>query len=229
MSIRPIQFTTGEYYHVFTRGIDKRSIILDQEDSDRFLLSIQEFNTIDPIGSIYENSFRKISSNSLGGNASKSSWLTQSRSKGKKLVDFVCYCLNPNHYHFILKQSTSDGIKKFMHRLGTGYALYFNNKYKRTGSLFQRPFKAVHIDSNEYLLHVSAYVNLNGRAHQLGGNASKLVRSSWGEYINVNTPGLCVKDMILGQFENVKEYKNFSENSLEWIKENKEANRYFLE
>jgi len=48
-----------------------------------------------------------------------------------------------------------------MQRLGMGYAKYFNNRRKRSGTLFQGKFKARHIDSNEYLLHVSSYVNLN--------------------------------------------------------------------
>jgi len=79
--------------------------------------------------------------------------------KVDKLVDVVCYCLNSNHYHMILKQKSNDGIKKFMHKLGTSYTMYFNKKLKRSGSLFQGKFKSIHIDSNEYLLYLSAYVN----------------------------------------------------------------------
>lgn len=67
-----------------------------------------------------------------------------------------------------------------MHRLCTGFSKYFNGKHQRSGALFQGPFKAVHVDINEYLLHVSAYVNLNNRVHRLGRSASK---SSWEEYL----------------------------------------------
>ena len=105
----------GEFYHVYNRGVDKRTIFLDGNDFDRFLQSMKEFNSDDPIGSIYENSFRG-----------------SIRKKQKKLVDFIAYCLNPNHYHFILKQSSEKGIERFMHRLGMGYAKFFNNKYKRS-------------------------------------------------------------------------------------------------
>lgn len=77
------------------------------------------------------------------------------------MVKFIAYCINPNHYHFILQQVSEKGIEKFMQRLGMGYAKYFNNRRKRSGTLFQGKFKARHIDSNEYLLHVSSYVNLN--------------------------------------------------------------------
>ncbi len=51
---------------------------------------------------------------------------------------------------------------KGKHGLST---MFFNNKYERSGSLFQGVFKAIHIDSNEYLLYLSAYVNGNNFIH----------------------------------------------------------------
>jgi len=77
------------------------------------------------------------------------------------LVEIIVYCLNPNHYHIILRQVSEGGVSKFMLKLSSGYSSYFNKKNKRSGSLFQGRFKAVHIDSNEYLLYLSAYVNKN--------------------------------------------------------------------
>lgn len=81
-----------------------------------------------------------------------------------------------NHlsFHFILEQISEKGIEKLMQRVGMGYAKYFNNKYKRSDSLFQGTFKAIHIDTNEYLLHLSAYINLNHKVHELGHLVSKL-------------------------------------------------------
>ena len=207
--MRKVNFINGEYYHIFNRGVDKRDIFKDKEDIERFFQSMREFNSINPIGSIYENSFR----NPLGGSTAKTD----------KLVDFICYCLNPNHYHFILEQVSDNGIEKFMHRLG-GYTWFFNKKYDRSGSLFQGRYKAIHIDSNEYLLYLSAYTNLNDKVHQLGGGAAKLVKSSWSEYVDdiLSNNGFCEKDIILGQFKNIDEYKSFAKEALEIIKENKE-------
>ena len=65
----------------------------------------------------------------------------------ERLVDIICYCLNENHYHKILKQLKDKGIETFMQKLGTSYAMYFNKKYNRVGALFQGPFKSVFIDS----------------------------------------------------------------------------------
>ncbi len=210
MSTRKIQFAEGEYYHIYNRGVDKRSIFDDREDVERFLQCMQEFNVMEPIGSLYENSFRR---DQLGGKASK---LTITE-EDVPLVEFIAYCLNPNHFHFILKQLVDKGIEKIMQKIGTSHTMFFNNKYERSGSLFQGKFKAVHIDSNEYLLHVSSYVNLNDQVHQLGGKASKLVRTSWGEYTDKGVKGICEKEIILGQFRNIAEYKDFALSSLESI------------
>jgi len=133
----------GEYYHVFNRGVDKRIIFPKEEDFQRFLISMKEFNDIKPIGSIYENSFRK-----------------KKNRKSKPLIEFIAYCLNPNHYHFLLKQ--------------------VNEKYKRSGVLFQSKFKSVHVKSNEQLFYLSAYVNFNYLVHGLGHRMSK---SSLWEYM----------------------------------------------
>ena len=198
--MRKVPFVVGEHFHIFNRGVDKRLIVQDIEDAGRFMQSLLEFNTTEPIGSIYESS------------------LSKERTLKKPLVSFIAYCLNPNHYHFILTPKVENGIQQFMQRFGTGYSLYFNNKYKRSGSLFQGRFKASHINSNEYLLHVSAYVNLNSRVHQLGGSTSKLVRSSFDEYLSASPSKgegiFCDKEIILDQFSSSKEYAEFATSSL---------------
>lgn len=200
--MRKITFAEGEYYHIYNRGTDKRDIFMDPEDYTRFFESIIEFNCLEPIGSIFENSFRKKEGKQLGSLASKSD---------EKLVKLIAYCLNPNHYHFLLQQVCKRGVERFMQRLGTGYTKYVNHKYHRMGGLFQGTFKAVHVESNAYLLHLSAYVNLNHQVHQLGSLASK---SSWGEYVGKSSLKICDSADILGQFRNPKEYREFSENSL---------------
>ncbi len=214
--MRSISFVENEFYHVYNRGVEKRDIVVDEYDSLRFLQSLKDFNTINPIGSIYENSFSK--SKKLGNLVSKSS----KKGNGNNLVNIICYCLNPNHFHLVLEQVAEKGIEKFMHRLGLGYAKYFNNKYKRSGSLFQGTFKAVHVDSNDYLLHLSAYVSLNNKVHKLGNLVSKLIKSSWGEYIYGNNL-VCNKDIILSQFKNIDDYKVYCEETLLIMLKNKEV------
>lgn len=188
-------FANGEYYHIYNRGVDHRNIVEDSKDADRFVKCIDVFNSVEPIGSLYALSFAPL------------------KLKSKKLVDVVVYCLNPNHFHFILKQKVSGGISEFMHRLSGGHSWYFNKKYKRGGSLYQGKFKAKHIKDNSYLLHLSTYINLNNNVHQLSGRAAKLVRSSWNEYTTGNK-GLCSRGVVLDQFKSCSEYAQFTINNL---------------
>ena len=205
--MRKIKLAKGEIYHVFNRGVDKRNIFMDKEDVERFFHCMLVFNSIELTGSLYEQSFLK------------------KKTKSKPLVRFIAYNLLPNHFHFVLEQTTEEGISKFMKRLQGGYSWYFNNKYKRSGSLVQGPFKSKYIDSNEYLLHVSVYVNLNHQIKPLGDQVAKWGKSSWDEYVNFEKLSLnfCAKkDIVLEQFKSKEEYKKFALSSLEDIRFNKE-------
>jgi REP element-mobilizing transposase RayT len=209
-----IQFAPGEFYHIYNRGVDKRDIFSDEYDIQRFLESMVVFNSVEPIGSIYERSFDDI--HLLGGATPK-----------LKLVSIIAYCLEPNHFHLILEQIYEGGISEFMKRLAGGYTTYFNLREKRNGYLFQGVFKARHVNTNEYLLHLSAYVNLNDQVHQisLGGATHKLIRSSWEEYIGLVKEPMCKKDIILGQFKNKKEYQEYAEDALPIMLERKKTER----
>lgn len=221
MANRKVSLATGEHYHIYNRGVDKRIIFVDKYDIQRFLKSMVEFNAVDPIGSLYLSSLSQLRG--------------ETPQFSKKLVNVIAYCLNPNHFHLILEQLVDGGISEYMKRLAGGYTGFFNQKYERSGSLFQGVFKDAHIDSDEYLLHASAYVNLNDRVHQLIGKHTKLTESlsSWEEYSDGNVKGICEKKIILGQFRNVNEYKEFATSSIESIinrkNELKDFNKLLLE
>ena len=190
-------FGNGEYYHIYNRGTDKREIFNTDYDVGRFLKSMELFNSVEPTGSLWL--MTKLEK--------------EIEKKPKKLVDIVAFCLNPNHYHLILKQRVSKGIPEFMRRVNGGYTLYFNLQTKRSGYLFQGTFKSKWIGDNDYLLHLSAYVNLNDKVHQLRSGTAQLVRSSWEEYTN-GIRNICNTDIILKQFHNLKEYKSFALDAL---------------
>lgn len=208
--MRKITFENEGVYHVYNHAVEQRNLFLEDYDFTRFLESMEEFNAVNPIGSLYENSY--------GDQVAKS--------ETEKLVDIIAYCLNPNHFHLILQQVCDDGISKFMKRLGGGYSWHYNAKYQRKGTLFQGPFKAVNVDSNEYLLHLSAYVNLNNRVHRLGKSVN--YRSSWDEYIdNTANKRFCSKQIILDQFRDSQEYRAFTEESLKISLDRKDQQEEF--
>ena len=102
--------------------------------------------------------------------------------KGKFGVAIMCYCLMPNHFHFLLKQNTDIPITSFMLRLGTSYAKYFNIKYEQVGSLFQSRFRAKWIETDEYLLHLSRYIHRNPKEILLSTPGVELADYKWSSY-----------------------------------------------
>jgi putative transposase len=159
---------------------------------------------------------------------------SKNETPSEPLVEIICFCLNPNHYHLLVKQISDGGVSKFMHRLGTGYTMHFNDKNKRSGSLFQGRFKAVHIETNEYLLHLSVYINLNFEVHsKWRGEESPLTYSSWNEYLNKENKNICHKNIILDQFSSPLEYQSFAKGSLKDIQnrrvQDKVLDDYLLE
>ncbi len=214
--MRNLKFANKEYYHIYNRGTDKRDIFMDKEDIWRFLEYLEVLNSVNIIGSIYALSFKKSKNIKL-------------RSSAPKLVNIVAYCLNQNHFHFILEQVEENGISKFMHRLSTGYTNYFNEKNERSGSLFQGTYKAKHIFSNEYLLHLGVYINLNNKVHE-GMNKDwmkDLPFSSFSEYINIRTKGVCKKDIIIKQFKNSNDFSRYCFEILPIIQKRKEDLKEF--
>ena len=142
---------TGDIYHIYNRGVDKRDIFQEKKDTLRFYNCLHLFNT-----EMATKNYRLAS-----GPASTED----------KLVSVVAYSLLPNHYHLILRQEKDKGIEEFMRRVATGYTSFFNQKYDRSGSLFQGRYKRKRIDSDEYYNYLFAYVNENFTVHGIASPA----------------------------------------------------------
>jgi putative transposase len=170
--MRKDPWVTGEYYHVYNRGVDKRDIFMSQKDIARFVLSIKMFNDIKPSRSIKDKLLENKEDSDVG--------------RPNRLVSVVCYCFNPNHFHFILKQEVEGGISEFFKRLSGGYTKYFNLVHGRSGALFQGRFKSKLIDNDAYLLRIRPYTHLNYMLHDIPEDKKDLVRSSGEEYDNEN-------------------------------------------
>ena len=159
---------TGLYYHLYNRGVDKRDIFMNIGDLNRFILSVKEFNKVEPIGSIKDEIMRRKEDSDVG--------------RPNPLVSIVCYCFNPNHFHIILKQEVDNGISEFFKRLLGGYTKYFNLIHHRNGALFQGRFKSNLINDDAYFLKIRPYTHLNYLIHDIPKNKLHLVSSSEKEY-----------------------------------------------
>lgn len=169
MSIRKIPLVDGEYYHIYNRGNSKQKIFLDKEDYLHFtkLLyicnSIKKFKFRDNIVDIKIDAF--------------------DFERKESLVSIGAWVLMPNHFHIYITTShqsdwweslklNKNRISEFMRKLLTAYTLYFNSKYKRTGSLFEGKFKSVHIENDNQAKYLFSYIHLN---------PVKLIQKDWKE------------------------------------------------
>lgn len=189
---------TDQYYHIYNRGVDKRDIFMNKNDLDRFVLSVKEFNTQKPIGSIRENEKNKSDIDRL-------------RNKDhESLVFIMCYCFNPNHFHFIIKQKVDGGISEFFKRLLGGYTKYFNETHNRNGALFQGRFKSKLIQDDQYFLKIRPYVNINYLVHDIPEEKSHLILSSCQEYDELDFDLVSTEEAInlLEFYSSNKNFKN---------------------
>lgn len=221
--MRKTIFANGEHYHIFNRGVDKREIFSDSKDYERFLTSMNLLNDSREGLMIEWRDFKKCNTK-----ASLDDFLKPSFRKRTELIEIVAYCLNPNHYHFILKQVSDKGIERFMHKIGISHTKHYNDKYERNGSLFQGPYKAIMIDSNEYLLHLSAYVNTNNLIHGYS-NCNDWEYSSLPDYLGKRDSGLVSKNIILDQFTNIEDYSSYLKDATKYFKDRKEMQKYIIE
>ena len=148
--MRDIDFVEGEIYHIFTRGVEKRTIFEDDFEKDRFTALLFYLNDISGRPARVD---RKVGKNSVINNLDND--------PDDPVVGVLAWCLMPNHFHLLVKEITDGGISTFMHRLQVSHALYFNTKHKRSGPLFSGKFKAVHMSRDEQFTHVSRYIHLN--------------------------------------------------------------------
>lgn len=203
---------TDEYYHIYNRGVDKRDIFSEKEDVRRFIESILSFNQIDGVGSIRDLRKSQSEPKALSLSVSK---------KSEPLVAIVAYCLNPNHFHFILKQLIEGGIAKFMQKLQGGYTYYFNAKNFRSGSLLQGTFKSHLINDENYFNKTLGYVNKNYAIHTIPKNKQYLVFASDYEYENNNFKIVSKEEgaRILEIFGDIKNFKKHCDEIVEIIRE----------
>lgn len=148
MTYRRIPLAPNEWFHCYSRGVEKRKVFETTSDYLRFTQMLYLANNVAPVE---RSSFdRDITHEEI-----------LSLPRKELIVAIGAYCLMPSHFHLILKALTEGGITKFMRKLSTGYTMYFNVKRARVGNLFVKPFRSKHISDNIYFKQVVPYVLFN--------------------------------------------------------------------
>lgn len=145
---RRTPIVSGEYYHLYNRGVDKRGIFLSAADYERFVTLLYACNGV-----------RHVDLDEQG--KSISALLERNVDRGEPVVDICAYVLMPNHFHILAREIKEGGMAKFMQKLSIAYTSYFNKKNGRSGSLFQGTYQAKHASKDPYCSYIVSYIHLN--------------------------------------------------------------------
>lgn len=209
---------TGEIYHIFNRGVEKRSVFSNDSDRKRFIQNLYIFNDAIPIINNNRQNLREVRLLS---------------DKQNQFVDILAFVLMPNHYHLMLKQITENGVTEFMRKIGTGYTNYFNTKYQRVGPLFQGKYKAALLENQRHFMYLPHYIHLNpldikfpewrnGRIKNVKNAIKFLASYQWSSYaeyaaIPSKFPKIIDEGFVNEFFEGPQQYQK---NLNEWLAEN---------
>jgi len=204
MSKRKYPIITGQTYHVFNRGIGNQQIFPDKRAHRRFLEAVRFYE--------HQNLSIKLSTFLDFGCDKKAEFSKKIFQRDQRLVEIICFCLMPSHHHFLLKQLVDGGIAKFIGNIQNSYCRYLNIRLGRNGTLFQRPFKAIVVETQEQLLHVSRYIHLNPLSSFLVKNLEELLVYPWSslsDYLGKTNIEFVKKTPVLDFFKNSKAYQKF--------------------
>lgn len=175
------EYSPNSYYHIYARGASKQKIFIEAVD---YLFFTRLFER-------YLSDKQKLSKTG------------EPYPNFNKNIELVAYCLMTNHFHLLIYQENIGDLQLFMKSVMTSYSRYFNMKYKRSGPLFESRYKAVRIDKQSYIEHITRYIHLNPRRWQ------NYYNSSLKFYRDGNEPEWLKNDKIIDLFRTREEYMIF--------------------
>ncbi len=211
--VRPI-FANDQIYHVFNRGIEKRPVFTHRKEYERIRLAL-DFYRFRDLGYRLSFALRMPKGEHIGP-------FEYLRKHGHPRVEILAYCIMPNHFHLLIRQRKENGVIRFIADVTNSYTRYFNTRHKnRVGPLFQGRFKAVRIEDEDQLLHVSRYIHINPVVSYLVDwkNAETYEWSSLTEYLDgESSVRMCETETVLGYFPNRAAYRLFLADQVDYGK-----------
>lgn len=148
------KYLENSYYHIYNRGVEKRTIFLDSQDYSVFLSYLKSYLSPPDPGLA-----KKLADKSVPWQEKDQARRSLQLNNFHNDILMIAFALMPNHFHFLIKQKNAGAMDKFMNSLGTRYTMYFNKKYQRVGPLYQGVYKAALITNNAQLLQLSRYIH----------------------------------------------------------------------
>jgi len=211
MPKRKTPLVSNEIYHVYTRSVAQQPIFRNKKEFTVFTNLIEYYK--------FPNPLLRFSHYSRLNSKERAKFLNNLYKQNQNLVNIYAFCLMPNHYHLLLKQTSDNGIMNFIRLCQNSYARYLNSKTKRFGSLFQSPFKALRIETDEQFTHVARYIHLNPLSSYILKNFSELKSYKWSSYIDYfsETPRRFINTTLLTKlFKDKEKFDKFTQDNLDY-------------
>lgn len=171
-------YVENGYYHIYNRGVEKRVVFQDDQDYSVFLSYLKEYLLPKD-----EKVLQDQLANPAIDHIQRAVVLKKLRLNNfNNTINLLAYCLMLNHFHFLIHQASAHTINYFMRSLCTRYSMYFNKKNKRVGPLFQSAYKAVLVETDPQLLHLSRYIHRQALASK-GDSFQSKPPSSYPNYL----------------------------------------------
>lgn len=153
MPYRQTPLVTGEYYHIYNRGVAYQPTFKFKMDFERFILCLSYYK--------FNETPVKLSRLLQIPLEDRNKIIQSLEKEDNRGIEIIAFVLMPNHFHLLIKQVSDGAISRFMKKITDSYTKYFNTKSQRVGPVFQGAFKVVHVDNDEQLIHLSRYIHLN--------------------------------------------------------------------
>ena len=126
----------------------------------------------------------------------------------------IAYCLLPNHYHWLLRQDGDTSAGKVPTRVFGSYSQAFNLANGRTGALFEGRFKAIGVESDEYLHHLCRYIHANPVRHAIASDLELWPYSNYLEWIGKRNGTLIDRSFVQANFGSAANYEKYVQSLL---------------
>lgn len=219
---RKIPFVTHEIYHIYNRGINRQPTFTAIKEYKRAKETIKFYQTVKP--PVKLSKFLRLEDD-------KKHETIKVMEAMKKGVTLLAYCLMPNHFHFLIRQDEENGITKFLSNFQNSYTRYYNVRHKRDGALFLDQFKAVRIETDEQLMHISRYIHLNPHTGYIIRSLEELKTYPWSSFTEYLTGSNEIADttIIVHMNKNNDAYTQFVYDQADYQRELKMVEHLLIE
>ena len=121
----------------------------------------------------------------------------------------IAYCLMPNHYHMLIRQDSDQPAGLLPQRVFNSYTKAYNKRYERSGTLFEGPYKVIHVKEHAHLLHLCRYIHANPVKDGLASELEQWPYSNYPEWTELRPGTLVDRTFIQEHFASPESYRAF--------------------